>query len=535
MIDVSVGWVNAHQETLLPEMFVELTYGATEPGLQQDASSTANGETTFSEVETIVNGEDKTPERYATLEHGHFGLDGNYTYFDGTPVDPGYVSNVLSDGEGVFATIPTISIGFATQHTVLVPGITITWSETFSEWASEFRVTALNAGVVVNQTTITGNTSPVTPVWMDLSGYNQIKIEVLKWSHPYHRARSIEVYLGIKTVYTKNDLIGFDHTQTADLLSAALPKNAITFRLRNEDKRWNPDNPAGSERYLMEQQEVKLRYGMDVDGRVEWIKGGTFWLSEWSTPSNGMEASFTARDAIGLMNVSYTGVKTGTLYAIATAALAQAKLPVLEDGSERYIVSDTLKKYTTDLSDDRTDYTIEQILQLVAHAGCCVFFQDRDGVVRIEPWVDRYSGYMIEPKISFTHPEYTMNKPLRAVTVSYGDNQSATVTHGVSGEVQTVSNAMLRTEADALRVAEWTEKLLENRKVISGEFRADVRMDVMDNIIVTSKYASNIIAVTEVTYSTTGGAFRGKYTGRVVSIDLKPSDRRSGEFYSGEV
>ena len=535
MIAVSNGWVDAHKGTLLPEMFVELTYRATEPGLQQDAAASATMETAFSEAETLVDGTHKNSERYGTLEHGLWGLDGGISFFDETPVDPGYVSGALSDASGAFATAPKITINLATQHTELIPGITITWSDAFNEWATDFRVTAYNSNAVVAQTTVTGNASPVSAVWVDLATYNRITIEILKWSLPYHRARCVGVFLGIERVYGKGDLLGFDHAQTADLLSAALPKNAITFRLRNDDNRWNPDNPNGVERYLLTQQEIRLRYGMTVGGATEWIKGGTFWLSEWSTPSNGMEASFTARDAIEFMGGIYTGPRSGTLYAIAQSALEQAGLSLLDDGSKRYVLAAVLKNYTTDLTADTTEYTIAQILQLVAHAGCCVFYQDRDGIVRIEPMSDRYSGFMIEPHNSYAHPEYTMGKPLKSVAVSYGEDQTATVVSGGTGEVQTVSNAMLRTEADALRVGEWTKKVLEHRKVISGEFRADVRLDVLDNIIVTSKYASNVIGVTEVSFSTTGGAFRGKYVGRVTSIDLKSADRRSNEFYSGEV
>ena len=536
MIAVSNGWADAHRETLLPEMFVELTYEVTEPGLQGDASATSsNGEADFSEVETIVNGKDKNSERYASLEHGFFGLTGDFSFFDGAPVDPGYVSRQVSRAGGAFAAKTMLTIGFSKQHTVLIPGITITWSKTFHEWAESFRVTALNAGQAVNQIAVTGNTSPVSQVWLDMQYYDQITIEIQRWSLPGHRARCAEVRLGIEKMYTKNDLLGFEHTQSADLLSASLPKNAITFRLRNDDNRWNPENPDGVERYLLEQQEVRLRYGMTVGGATEWIKGGTFWLSEWSTPSNGIEASFTARDAIEFMNGIYTGPRSGTLYNIAQSALEQADLSILDDGSKRYVLADELKNYSTDLTADTSEYTIAQILQLVAHAGCCVFHQDRDGITRIEPMSGRYCGYMIEPHISYMHPEYTIGKPLRAVTVSYGEDQTATVVSSGSGEVQTVSNAMLRTESDALRVGEWTKSILEHRKVLSGEFRADVRLDVLDNIIVSSKYASNVIALTEVAYSTSGGAFRGKYVGRVTTIDLKSADRRSNEFYSGEI
>ena len=94
---------------------------------------------------------------------------------------------------------------------------------------------------------------------------------------------------------------------------------------------------------------------------------------------------------------------------------------------------------------------------------------------------------------------------------------------------------MVMTRDDAVRVGSVTSELLKNRKVISGDFRADMRLDALDNIMVVSKYASNIICVTDIDYSTTGGAFRGKYTGRVVSINLENVPVYSNEFRSGEI
>ena len=318
--------------------------------------------------------------------------------------------------------------------------------------------------------------------------------------------------------------------------TARLPKNSISFKLRNDDDRWNPDTPRNESIYLLNQQEIRLRYGMDINGQTEWIDGGVFWLDEWNTPNNGIEASFTARDGFTFMNQSYIGPLSGTLYEIAEAALKQANLPVLSTGAEAYYLSPVLLDYTTDVDAGADmDYSIAAVLQMVAHAGNCVLYQDRRGSIRIEPWQNRYGGYMIEPHISFTHPEYTISKPLKEVSVGYGDGQRAVIANGDKGEVQTVDNPMLISEADALRVGRKAQEILSNRKIISGEFRADVRMDVLDPIIVASKYASNIIAVTEVHYSTTGGAIRGRYVGRVVSIPLNPEKKHSGEIYLGEM
>ncbi len=536
MISASAGWVAEHQKTLLPETFIEIAYTISEPGLQEDAVATATDEETFSQAAQVVRNSAENSEKYATLEHGFWGLDGNFAYFDGSPIEPGYVCERFSGEDSHFEVAPKITISFSQLHTQLIPGITITWSEAFTEWAEEFRITAFAGVTPVAERTVVENTSPISAVWLNVQDYNLLEIEILKWSHPGHRARCVLVALGIQTFFTKQDLTGFEHAQSADLLSATLPKNTVTFRLRNDNGQWNPDNPQNAAKYLLNQQEIRVRYGLEVNGETEWIEGGIFWLDEWSTPSNGLEASFTARDGFTFLNDLYSGPLSGTLYEIAESALRQGALPSLSTGADAYYLSPVLRQYTTDVSDgELQEVALSEILQMVAHAANCVLYQDRLGTIRIEPWNASYSGYRIEPAISYTHPEYTISKPLKAVSVGYGANGSrAVIPHEDVGEVQTVDNPMILTQSDALRVGERAKEVLSHRKVISGEFRADVRLDALDPIIVTSKYASNVIAVTEVSYSTTGGGFRGKYTGRVVSIHLEPEDKRSGEIYAGE-
>ena len=519
MIAVSDAWKNAQHNTLLPETFVEVTYVITEPGLQERAVATANYPESYANVTQITGISDKDSELYASLDYGTWGLTGEHSYFDGSPVNPGYIDMNYSteDCSMNVSPYPTITITLPNVQEILIPGITVTWSENFGGWATSFKVTAYNGNTIVAQTTVVNNNDISTKVWLDLQNYSKITVEVLKWSHPFQRVRCSDIRLGIGVIYTKTDLLGFDHEQSVDLLSAVLPQSKITFRLRNDDDRWNPDNLTGAERYLLEQQEIKVRYGMDVDGITEWINGGTFWLSEWETPNNGLEANFTANDAINLMSGKYTGIRNGTLYDIAVAALTEADLPILDNGNLRYVVDESLKDISTDFSEDTQEYSIAEVLQMVAHAGCCVFYQCRDGVVHMEPMSDELHEYIIDARISYSHPEYTINKPMKSISVKYGEDLTFDMNTNGKGEVQTVENPLITTEEVASSVAEKTKSVLENRKVISGEFRADLRLDALDNIEVKSKYASNRVRVTDITYSTTSGAFTGRYTGRVMS------------------
>ena len=516
MIAVSQGWKDAHDDLLLPETFIKLTFGVTEPGLALGAATTGTNEETFSEAEKTTNALDKNPEKYATLEHNIWGLDGTFNYFDDTPVDPGYTTSLLSGADGVFASAPTITILFSTVRTILIPGITITWGTAFDEYATSFKVTAYNGTTVVFQKEVTDNTSAVSQIFTALQGYNKIVVEVNKWSLPNRRCRVTEVFLGIREFYTKSELMSYEHTESADLLSAALPKSEIKFSLDNSTGRWNPSNPSGFEQFLIERQEVTVKYGMTVNGTTEWIDGGTLWLSEWNTPANGIEATFTARDSLTFANDVYVGIRKGTLFAIATAAFEQMQLPVLFDGTARFYVDESLKNQTTDFSEDDAVYTIADVLEMISHMGCCVLHQDRTGKVRIEPHNDEVTDYAINRFRSYAHPEMSLSKPLKAVEVTFGENQKELLSVASSGEVQTVANEFIKTAADAKKVAERTAEVLKGRQTISGEFRADPRLCALDVVTAENKYADNEVAITEIKYTTTGGAFKGAYTGRIV-------------------
>lgn len=535
MVNVSQAWANASRETLLPEMMVELTYQVTDPGIHEDAVVSGVNHNSNSKVSELLTDDDTSETKYGTLGWNCWGLDGSFNYYDPVYRKDSFMSAYygLYDGTGWAEGVnPQIVLTFTEVRSSILPGLIITWSRAYNEWATSFRVTAYRDDLVVADKTVTGNDTVMSVVNLNLTGYNKIVITILNWSLPHGMARCANIFLGATTVLSKGDLLGYTHTQSADLLSAALPKNEITFQLRNESGQWNPDNPIGYGQYLLDQQEVHVRYGMKLPTGVEWIEGGVFWLSEWEVPSNGLEATFTARDSLTFMNEVYIGTKSDTLYNIAFSALFQANLPELSTGASPYRVDAVLKNYQTTFEGD---FTIAEVLQLVAHAAACVIYQDRNGTLRIEPWKPQYGGFVIDQAISYTHPEYEISKPLRAVSVGYGDDLTLTVPYSNKGEIQTVDNELILTQADAERVADKTIEVLKNRKVISGEYRADLRADCLDSVIVTSKYASNIIALTDVEYSTTGGAFRGRYTGRVVSVSLKSSAYHVGELYAGEV
>ena len=66
MISASSAWVAAHRELLLPEMFLEIAYTVSEPGLQEDAVAAGTVQESFSTVADMVSVTEKSGGKYDT-------------------------------------------------------------------------------------------------------------------------------------------------------------------------------------------------------------------------------------------------------------------------------------------------------------------------------------------------------------------------------------------------------------------------------------------------------------------------------------
>lgn len=586
MQTVSQAWKDNQEKTLVNESFVEVSLDIADPDAITDASATDNGSVYISDTPQVVSEVDKTFIPYATLEQNLWVLDGSRkTIPQGNIGDCGYIGNTLSNADGVFEVEPILTINFTQIHLKLIPAITITWSKTFGEYARDFTVTAYSGNQVVASQEVTDNDKLTTIVYVDIEGYNRIEINIKKWCLPYHRARVEDVFVGMTKTYSKKELFSFSHSQTSDPISKELPKSEISFSVDNTDNSYNPQNESGLSKYLMERQEIKTRYGYKLDdGTVEWIKGGTFYLSEWDAEQNGMSADFMARDLFEFMNkIFYKGVYTpsGTsLYNLALQVLTDANLPLNTDGSVKWVIDDSLKMiYTTaPLPLD----THANCLQLIANAGNCVMYQNREGTLYISPLGTEKADYDMSLYKSYKKPDVVLSKPIKDVDVSEyqyfkGDvtelykgtvnlseqtemiitysgmatDVTATVEGGTlvsaeyytnackliisatgnvtitisgntldsskvsiitpsgeNGETIAVDNPLITNRSRAGIIGKWVEDYLRNRMTISTSWRADPRLDVLDNIDVQGEFVTNNGVVTNLSYDYSG-VFKG--------------------------
>lgn len=554
MVQPSQKWLDAFNGTLVPEMFVKITYSITEPGLQEDATPSTNGETIFSNVSSLVYKQDTSFTKYATGELNFTQLDGSYKLPpNNVPESVSFVFTTLdydaletSDGDilagnemsypdeaGYISELcvtknnhPIVTLSFSKIHTVAIPGISIVWSTTFNEWATSFKLTAYSRNIAVSTKTIVGNTDVSCEVDWGISNYDSISIEVLEWCISGRRARIEKIQLGRFIVFEKKDIFSYKHESTRDPISGRLPNDSITFTVDNSQQKWNPINPEGLYKYLYERQLISVEYGMDLDGTVEWITGGKFFLSEWNVSPNSIEASFTARDIFGYLMVSnYTGRMYGTLYEMAYDALE-----LLGDNVATFRISDELKNYSTDITkQDKGNYKDSDILQMVANAAGMAMYQTRDGVIVIDRIPDiSFAKANLSAEIAivnnFSWPEITFSLPLKNVTCSINVKSGDSTTNKTisypdpaesEGATQNVSNEMLSESvlAQPKNILTESYKILSNRRKASLSYRASPHLDALDYVLIHHQFGySSVLLTTNFTYEYSG-CFHGTVEG----------------------
>lgn len=505
MITVSDAWKDIQQRFLVSESHIEIDCTITDEGAQEAATIQGADEATYSDAEGVLGS--SVSVKCATNELNFWALDGTRTILPTVnyQTNTGYVSNIASTG--------SVIISFPVIRQKAISGVTITWGALYGEYPTVFTVTGKNGATVVAETTITDNKESTSVVFVGLENYDSITITVHNWNVPYRRVRIEKVLIGHSLTFTKQDLLNYKHEQNGDLLSGSLPKNSIEFTLDNSDGRWNPNNPTGMQQYLTERQKLVVRYGLEANGTIEWIDAGTFYLAEWNAPSNGLEAHFVARDVFEfLINSDMKGASVGGNLAHIVRWASNVLLP---DDVE-FDIDGVLENTPFVALDLQESVTAAEIVQKCANAARCVLRYDRKGILHIEPLNTAFADYKIPLSLSYTHPEVTLLKPLKKVSVDYGGEAPYELTVSNIGEVQTARNEYLVNATQAALFAEWVKGVLGSRKTISGEFRADPRLDLFDIVVVESKYGElKPVAITNITY-TFNGSFRGSYVGRVL-------------------
>ena len=327
-----------------------------------------------------VNRNKNITASYATFEPNQLRLDGVQTLlpFSNTLwLTQGFISSVVAGEGGVFTPAPYIDVVFSELHSMV--GLTLHFDEAY-DTPAQFTVLSYCENILLDEQTVTDNIESVFTQEFLLDEVDRIVVRFDKAQKQGSRARLNRVEFGIGYTYADQDLRGLTEKHTGSPLSMTLPSSSLAFTLYNENGRFDVDSDTALQRFLASGQRGVVDYGVDVGEGVETIPGGQWTLSTWKV--SGTSAEFTMEDALARLNkITYgTSVYDGaahTLYALAQAVFVDAGLTA----SQYYIDPYLLQASTRAPLPIGTHATA---LQLIANAGRCRLYVDRDGVVTME-------------------------------------------------------------------------------------------------------------------------------------------------------
>lgn len=438
MYNVSEIYKTQIKQTLRNPSYIKVEFSIVDPQAIGDASLSDNvAETHYSDLSRTTGIYD-VAKTYMTLEHNRFFLDGQNPLapeLDATEMlYQGFVGATISGDDRTWSDSPKITINFLTTYFEFI-GLTFSFDTVRNEFPEQFRIVAYKDALEVYNVLVTPDRADMYVHEDNIPECNKIEIIPTKSTTPHRRFRFQNIIFGVIKIFD-NDVVSTSKlTQELDLINSKLPKNNFDFTIIDVNREYDPENPLGIYQYMESQQPINFKYGYELnDGSIEWIQGGnTFTTGEIDVKSEAVipMVSFKTTSTLAyLIDVYKEGIYTGSpvsLYDLAMEVLEFANIPLNAQGQVRWKLDDALKSiYTTS---PLPVGEVRVLLQLIANAGMCVLYVDRDGNIVIEPKDITPTGFTFELSDVYTIPSTSKYPILNGV-----DTYASTLTVRATAE-----------------------------------------------------------------------------------------------------
>lgn len=523
MIDVSLKYKNKiYTQDSARHFKGEVRFELLDVNAYRDAtlsSLPANSEASISRINQLIDKRRVMSHKYASFEKDYFKLDGSFVIpprvDEGNP-KVGWWSRDLCNSDRTFTTPVGFAVVFTEGHNSA--GLTLSFSELTNEYATDFVIHVLDNSyrpIVIKHVVDNKNTTYMLED--NLDNYYFIIVEILKWSHPFRRAKVAAIDFGVVQTFSDKDLISFTVTEEINVTGDSLPANELRFIVDNSDRRYNILNPEGHYRFLMERQEVWATLSLEVEpDNYETINMGKFYLKEWKSDEGALTTTFTAFDIFDILeDIMYIGYGATNLYDLAVDVLTKA-------GVTEFIIDKKLREIPTngfyELIDSR------KALYFIGMAGKAIVKQNRDGVVEIKqfktldagtkyalyagpgvyagdstyPVVDQgYDMKNITFKNVYAEPQIKLDQQVGAVMITVqnfetGKKTTYTLkdTSVKNGIIVKHENPLIISESHALDVAKWILRERSLRALYEVNWRQNPALECGDIVLIEDSFGA---------------------------------------------
>lgn len=368
--------------------FLKVKFNIVDPETNPDLSS--NSEEIFSSLDSIKESTIPQTKNYATLEKNFWILNDSQPIYGSEELEQTYTSSYMSDKNCLFTDKACITLTSSVYLTTL--GLTMVFDSIDKNYAKRLNVKAYRDNTLIMNKDYTLNSYKERLIFADndeLVRWNRIEIYFIESSLPYRRIRVNQLLFGIMEIYTDENIISAESKEKTTMINSELPTHTFKFTIDNMNKLFNPDNPEGWYRYILQQQPISYEWGYQLDdGTIEWILGGNMLLTG-SVDVGENQVTFSTTSLINYLTKSY---KKG-VYNANGRSLYDLAVDVLTDSNideSQYNLWEGLKLLKTDAPLPKLE--ARQLLQIIATTGNCILFTNRENIINIQPF-----SYILSP------------------------------------------------------------------------------------------------------------------------------------------
>lgn len=368
--------------------FLKVQFNIIDPETNPDLST--NSEETFSELDNVKESIIVQTKNYATLEKNFWILNDSQPIFGSEELEQTYISSFMSDKNCLFPEKARITLESSVYLTTL--GLTMVFDSIDKNYAKKLNIKAYRDDNIIMDMDYTLNSYSDRVIFADneeLVRWNKIEIYFVESSLPYRRIRVNQLLFGIMETYTDENILSAKSKEKTTMINSELPTHTFKFTIDNMNKLFNPDNPQGWHRYILQKQPISYEWGYQLDdGTIEWLLGGNMLLTGTADVGEN-QVSFSTTTLINYLTKIY---KKG-VYNANGRSLYDLAVDVLEDSdidSSQYNLWEGLKNIKTDAPLPKLE--ARQLLQIISTTGNCIFFTNRENIINIQPF-----NYVLNP------------------------------------------------------------------------------------------------------------------------------------------
>lgn len=424
-----------------------VTLTVSEATIEYDTVTVLNDESAFSDSSQVVNGVADSMYRIATCEPDFCLLDGSTIVVPIPAAEIGYISDEISDIDGLFSANPAVVI--TTVSAFSSKGLTLYFDRLSGDYPIEFDVDIDDSGTSTNvyHLSVTDNTKSYYLIDADINAAldpcDTITITFKKMNRGYRRARMTELFMGVQQTYgeSSDDMISITTIAEIDPTVMTLPHGTTTLKLSNINGDFNLLNPAGLALYLHEPgAKMETEIGVYLaDGTIEFVKTRTDIFTDWKDAGSKI-VDLNAIDTLGFyggikvtnLDPSWTGNESPRDYL--AGLIDNLQLPVGTIDDAELPVSDY------DFLSGQAEETLLDELRSLAQYLCKICKVDSGGIIRFVDLSDTTSGDILlddcydDPTIDRSNVVGGVDVSIYSPTLAVASEVISTYTEAITGQ-----------------------------------------------------------------------------------------------------